>query len=195
MLSNALKQILQKRIAVAQIIWAALLGSIFLYLFVAYSSTENKQIDFTTLLARFSDPQVAVFAAISCLALFASVAIPNFILRGGSVPKTSEDLLLTIQALRTKNGQAVYSPQEMLQFQHFSVEELQAMAQLSPWMVSLIVGIAFSEMPALLGFICAFESRTFVVMLPFALASAVMVLTKKPSVESYIELLKPNARP
>jgi hypothetical protein len=146
--SEAFRNRIKKIGAVPRVIWLVYIAIVPFYLCVAYMLSGPT--------AEISNPLTIPFAIISLLTATLAPYMPRQIL-----PDSRLRELLNRQ----------YPPDATL-----SLEEQRLLAIVSVFFVPFIVRLAFNESIALYGLVLAFGSRSFAVLVPFAIASLILNL-------------------
>lgn len=159
---QAARQNLQAKMMTLKAIWTALLFSLVVYIYLAFTIVEdaNTAISLTALEGAMNDNQLLpILILVATITFAVSIFVPKLILKA--------------------------SLKEMPQPIDVNSQEA-----LGKYLTSFILGVALGESCAIFGLIAAMDTRTSVVILPFAAMSVFRFLLSPPSVDAYVNTIQ-----
>lgn len=155
---------------IRRVIWIAFLGTIVAYVAVAYAffGKTGAGVDAISL-----NPLTIFCVTLSLAMAVLAPIIPRMM---ASDSRLRQVIDRPPEALATDPKSGTVSEQRLAKIKMLSVEERRLVALVSSGFVPFVVRLAFNESIALYGLVLAFNSKSFVVLLPFAVVSFVLNL-------------------
>lgn len=168
--SETFRSLVQQFETVRRVIWIAFLGTIVAYVGVAYAFFGKSGSGAEGLR---SNPLTIPFAILSVAAAVLARIMPRLI---ATDSRLREVINRPPEALATDPRTGAVSEYRLAKIKLLSVDEQRLIALVSGSFVPFIVRLAFNESIALFGLILAFNSKSFVAVLPFAVVGFLLNL-------------------
>lgn len=165
MYSETLLSLVQPLETIRRVIWIAFLGTILLYVAVAYAFFGEAGIGFNAL---GLSPLTIVCVALAVAAAVLAPTMPRLIAPDSRLRQLINQ---TPEALATDPRTGAVFENRLAKIRMLSADERRLYALVNAGFVPFVVRLAFNESIALYGLVLAFTAKSFVALWPFAVVS------------------------
>ena len=181
MVTTELREILQSTARILWILWFAMTAAIWLYVAVAFFIAGSGTRPATP------EPMLSwVFAGLAAAMSVASLLLPR-LLGSDERLRAALEAPVDLQGLARDPRTGKADPERLQRLERLSAVEQKLLAVPGFVFLPTVLSLALSETVAIFGLVLAFLTRSFDVILPFAIAATVLNLLLRPSLEPVLE--------